>query len=213
VSASGAPGRAEIEEALAGVYARPEFIERGPPAWQTALARIFEPVVDFFDRFFERVAPGPAEAGYLVWLIGGILGLIAIVVIAGWIRWALTGRGRDPFARRPRRRSSAPEPGRPTAVEEWEARARGLAAAGRLREAALALYQALLLRLEASGSVRVDPAKTPGDYRREARGHEAGFRVLDEFLRGFEPIAFGNRPVDAVAYERLTRLAAGGAAG
>ncbi|HEX2189183.1 MAG TPA: DUF4129 domain-containing protein [Longimicrobiaceae bacterium] len=39
-------------------------------------------------------------------------------------------------------------------------------------------------------------------------------RVLDAFLRGFEPVAFGGRPLDREGYDALRRIAGqGGAAG
>jgi hypothetical protein len=91
---------------------------------------------------------------------------------------------------------------------EWEEEAARAAAAGRFRDAAVALYQALLLRLEAGGVLRYDPAKTPGDYRREARRDPRAAGALTAFLRGFEPVVFGGRALDAAGYDRL-RGAAG----
>jgi hypothetical protein len=81
-------------------------------------------------------------------------------------------------------------------------------AEGRLREASLALYNALVLRLDARGAVRFDPAKTPGDYRREVRANPAVARPFAAFVRGFEPVVFGGRALDPDGYERL-RAAAG----
>jgi hypothetical protein len=90
----------------------------------------------------------------------------------------------------------------------WESAAAAAAAAGRWREASLALYQVLLHRLDAVGAVRYDAAKTPGDYRRELRRDRGALGVLDAFLGPFEPIAFGGRPADAVIFERLRDAAA-----
>jgi hypothetical protein len=61
--------------------------------------------------------------------------------------------------------------------------------------------------------VRFDPAKTPGDYRREARKHPAVGPGLGGFLRHFEPVAFGGRPVDGARYERLRAAAEAAARG
>jgi hypothetical protein len=97
---------------------------------------------------------------------------------------------------------------RPRSAVDWEAEAARLAAEGRLREASAALYQALLLRLDGRGAVRFDPAKTPGDYRREARPHPEAARALTGFLRLFEPVAFGGRGLDAEGWERMRTAAA-----
>jgi hypothetical protein len=96
----------------------------------------------------------------------------------------------------------------PRTAADWEGAARRAAAEGRLREAALALYNALVLRLDARGALRFDPAKTPGDYRREVRANPEVARPFAAFVRGFEPVVFGGRALDAEGYERL-RAAAG----
>ncbi|MDB4950595.1 MAG: hypothetical protein JWM27_3244, partial [Gemmatimonadetes bacterium] len=93
----------------------------------------------------------------------------------------------------------------------WDEEARRAAAAGRLRDAAVATYHALLLRLDTRGVVRFDPSKTPGEYRREAWRDPAVAGALAGFLRLFEPVVFGGRPLDGTGYERL-RAAAGEAA-
>src|SRR5690606_18084059 len=97
-------------------------------------------------------------------------------------------------------------PAEPMGAEGREQRAAALAAQGRWREAALALYQGRLHRLPAAGLVRLDPAETSGDYRRESRRDPASYRLLDTFLRRFEPLAFGGRPVDAAAFDSLREL-------
>ena len=93
---------------------------------------------------------------------------------------------------------------------EWEARARRAAAEERWRDAAMALYQALLHRLDERGAVRYDAAKTPGEYRRESRRDVGAARMLEGFLRVWEPVAFGGRGADETVYSGLRELAAEG---
>jgi hypothetical protein len=201
------PTTERVGRALEEVYARPEFA--GPDA-VTLMDRIREllwrALVWFFDlvgglRALEHTAP------VLFWIIVAWLVVSALAILGHLLYTTFTAVGLGERAVR----AGAPAPAaavpRPRSASDWEAAARRAAQEGRFREASLALYQALLLRLDARGAVRFDPAKTPGDYRREARGHPEA-RVLASFLRAFEPVAFGGRSLDPDGYERL-RAAAG----
>lgn len=205
------PSTAEVDRALREVYSRPEFAERKLVPWLqwvvdrwNALKAAFREVVTRLE-VLERTAP------VLYWLIVGWLVLSALAILAHFGATAYGAwRGRERTSAAAREGEIAPRG--PLGAAEWEAEARRAAAEGRLRDAALALYQALLLRLDARGVVRYDPAKTPGEYRWEAmaRGEAA---VLEPFLRGFEPVAFGGRALDGAGYERLRRIAAEGGVG
>lgn len=198
------PTRPAVAEALERVYARPEL---SPPA-----PGPLDPVREWIDRFWSAVrrffAPLgdlQGDAPWLYWLIIVSLALLGLAIVGYFLHQTLSGLGRAPD----RPEAGAAEPGaRARTAPAWDALAAKLAGEGRYREAALALYQALLLRLETAGALRYDPAKTPGDYRREARPHPQG-RALAAFLRGFEPVAFGGRPIAADGYERLRATAAG----
>jgi hypothetical protein len=89
----------------------------------------------------------------------------------------------------------------------WEAAARAAAAAGRFRDAAIALYLAAVLRLEERGILRYHAGKTPGDYRAEARLHPESRGPFDTFIRQFLPVAFGARTPDAAAFHALRTTA------
>jgi hypothetical protein len=206
------PTAAQVDEALRRTYARPELAPHEPGAldglrewWRQVWARIGS----WFDRFGDLRTDSPV----VYWIVIGVL-VAAALGILGYLLWStLVGMGDRGAVDRSETRSAGSAPNaRARSAAEWEAAARRAAAAGRYREAALALYQALLLRLEAAGVVRYDPAKTPGDYRREARRDPRASGALTAFLRGFEPAIFGGRALDGEGYERL-RAAASGAGG
>ncbi|WP_420129672.1 DUF4129 domain-containing protein [Longimicrobium sp.] len=207
---TGIPTAAQVDEALRRTYARPELAPREPGAldglrawWRQFWAR----VGDWFDQFGNLRDASPL----VYWAVIGTL-VAAGLAIIGYLLWStlLRMEARD---LPDRSREARPGPGstnaRARSAAEWEEEARRAAAAGRYREAAVALYQALLLRLEAAGAVRYDPAKTPGDYRREVRRDPDAAGALTAFLRGFEPAVFGGRALDGEGYERLRAAAAG----
>ena len=200
------PTSAQVERALDEVYRQPEFVApvRQPGLWDwigeqigKALAKVFEWLSGF--RGMQEAAP------VVFWIVVVLLSATAIALL-GHLIYSSTdafggGRGRASADDEPRGRG-------PRTAADWEADARRAAGEGRLRDAALSLYQALVLRLDARGALRFDPAKTPGDYRREVRANPEVARPFTTFLRGFEPVAFGGRALDADGYERL-RDAAG----
>ncbi|HEX5870227.1 MAG TPA: DUF4129 domain-containing protein [Longimicrobium sp.] len=210
---AGIPTPAQVDEALRRTYARPALKPREPGAldglrewWRQLWARIGQ----FFDRFGDLRSDSP----FLYWLVIGVL-VAAALAIVGYLLWStllrMEARGGESGAQGAPRPAAAPN-ARARTAPEWEEAARRAAAEGRYREAAVALYQALLLRLEAAGALRYDPAKTPGDYRRETRRDPRAAGMLTAFLRGFEPAVFGGRALDGDGYERL-RAAASGAGG
>lgn len=201
------PTSPQVERALGEVYSRPEFAAqtRAPDVW----ARVRQWVVEALGQVMEWLGGFRMmqEAKPVVfWLVVAGLSIIAAALLAHLIR---TGSSAFTW-----KRDAAPEEGAtggrrgPRTANDWEAEARRAAGEGRLRDAALALYMALVLRLDARGALRFDPAKTPGDYRREVRKDPEVARPFATFLRGFEPVAFGGRALDADGYERL-RAAAG----
>lgn len=190
------PTAAEVEEALAAVYSRPEFTPHEPSAFARMLGEAWAWLRARIAEMLQWIGADVEDVGWL----GFALLAVALLLIGIWLVRALgdaaRSRGRASVAR------PAPvEPASPRA-DEWEIQAQAAASAGRWAEATLALYQAVVLRLEERGALRYDEAKTPGDYRREAR------RALDAapfevFLGLFEPIAFGRRPADEEGYAAL----------
>lgn len=202
------PTAAEIQQAVVEVYTRPEFEQR--LTWRdwlmARLGRVFGWIGEQLDWLRGLRTTHPVIFWIIVaWMVVALLALVAHIV---WTAVQVARRADgDPAA------PKAKTPGRqvPRTAADWEAEAARLAGEGRLREAAAALYQALLLRLDALGVVRMDASKTPGDYRREARKHPEAARALGGFLRLFEPVAFGGRDLDADGWERMKAAAAEGA--
>jgi hypothetical protein len=199
------PAHAQVEQAVREVFRQPEFAEvhRQPGVWDWIVAQLLDAlrrVLGYLARFVELRDTAPL----IYWVVVVWLGLTALALLGHILYTSASAFARD------RAHGGADEPAvrGPRGAAEWEAMARRAAAEGRLREAALALYHAVLLRLDARGAVRYDPSKTPGDYRREVRAHPDAARPFAAFLRGLEPVAFGGRALDADGYERL-RAAAG----
>lgn len=202
------PTPAETERALREVYARPEFAPPSPSPIREWLADVWNGFREFLAGLFPGVQLGEGSGRLLFWMIIALLAITALGIaihLAGVAtgRWRARDRSRAGVAK-----NAGVSP--PLRAEDWEARAGRAAEEGRWREAALALYQALLLRLHDRGAVRYDPAKTPGEYRREVRGDPEAKQTLNGFLRLWEPVAFGGRALDAAGWEML-RSAAGGA--
>ncbi len=200
------PSAAQVDRALREVYAQPEFVARTKPPGLMDLIR--EQIGKAIGWLVDRLSGVGAvrEAGPVVFYIVVVLlaaaaiGLLAHIFYTSGIAFS-RDRGGAP-------RGDAVGPRGPRTAADWESAARRAAAEGRLREASLALYNALVLRLDARGALRFDPAKTPGDYRREVRGNPEVARPFAAFVRGFEPVVFGGRALDPDGYERL-RAAAG----
>lgn len=197
----------EVAAALARVYARPEFSEQRlhpllqwvVDTWNAIESWIGERLLSFAQ--LEHTAP------VLFWLVLAGLGLMLVAALGHIVfalRRAVRGQERHAHAR-----DATPV----TRLEErdpahWERRARDAAAAGRFREAALALYHAVVLRLDQQGAVRFRPGKTAGEYRREALRAAALGRPFERFLRIFHPLAFGPRTPDSAGWESLRSKAA-----
>lgn len=202
------PDAVQVQRAVAAVYRRPEFAEHhGFGEWlREQTARIDE----FFGELLASLANLRSTNPVLFWIILAWLAATALAIV-GHLVWTAVQASR--LAREDAPSAKRTPAGKPRTAADWEDEAVRLAAAGRLREASAALYQALLLRLDAREVVRFDPSKTPGDYRREARRHPQAAKALTAFLRLFEPVAFGGRDLDAEGWERMRTVAAEGARG
>lgn len=200
------PTAAQVDDALRRTYARPELQPPEPG--------LMDAVREWWRGLWSRIGDWMDGLGgvspIVYWAIIILLVAVALGII-GYLLWStlLRMEARGGGFREAAPAHAGATNARARTAAEWEEEARRAAAQGRYREAAMALYQALLLRLEAAGAVRYDPAKTPGDYRREARHDPRAAGALTAFLRGFEPAVFGGRPLDGEGYERLRAAAAG----
>ena len=201
------PTQAEVDQAVAAVFQRPEFTAPALSGPLTRLAEWYQQVRAAIGEWLARLFVSNGGGTLLFWIFVAWLALTALALGIYFARSARRGW-------RARERGLAAASGGQvpdlTGAAEWEVRARSAAAEERWRDAALALYQALLYRLDERGAVRYDAAKTPGDYRREARRDQGTARLLDGFLRAWEPVAFGSRGADASGYSGLRELAAEG---
>jgi hypothetical protein len=202
------PDSAAVGRALEAAFARPELAPPSPSPLRVWLAGVWNAFWEWVRGFFPGLQVGTQELRVLSYVVIALLVIAAVVVLlflAGVAGEWWTGRERRaPSGSDALRQHDADEV---TGAEGWEAFARRAAERGEWRTAVLALYQALLLRLDEHGALRYDAAKTPGDYRREVRSDPALGRAFEAFLRGFEPVAFGTRPLDGAAYGRLRVLA------
>jgi hypothetical protein len=195
-------GSAEVQAALAEVLARPAFQAPEPGPLARLLAWIGDRILFLLAPLFQRFQLAELGASWFPWLIRGALALAAVLLVVHIVR-ALART--DPAAAHRTRGASAPDA---LATErDWASEADRAAASGHFHEAVLALYQALLLRLGERRLIRLDPAKTPGDYRRELRSHPAAAGALDRFLALFEPAAYGGRQPDRDSFERIRERA------
>jgi hypothetical protein len=198
-----APTAAEVREALTRVLARPEFADAPASGLAAWLARLREAIRAAYMSLLERLNLVDTGSELLLRVLWFWLAVTALLLVAHVVS-SLAGvhRGRERAAPRARR-GMATARGAPV---DWLHAAERAAEEGRFRDAVLAVYQALLERLQRQGLIRYDAAKTPGDYRRELRGNPQPARGLDRFLQHFEPVAFGGREPDRVAFERLRAL-------
>ena len=65
----------------------------------------------------------------------------------------------------------------------------------------------VLIQLSSDGRLRFDEWKTPGDYMAELAGNPALGEPFEEFVSDFTSVAFGRRPPDRAAVDRLLRRA------
>lgn len=202
------PDALQVQRAVVTVYKRPEFAEHhGFGEWVRDMTGR---IVDFFAELVGSLATLRTTMPVLFWIIIVWLAATAVAIVGHlvWTAIQASRLGRDDAPGVKKARAE-----KPRTATDWEDEALRLAAAGKLREAAAALYQAFLLRLDAREVVRFDPSKTPGDYRREARKHPESAKALTAFLRLFEPVAFGGRDLDTEGWERMRTTVAEGARG
>jgi hypothetical protein len=197
------PDAAEVGRALDRVFARREFTTRELPGLLQLLRDTWDSFRSWISSQLLRMLPDSVPPA-LGWLVLGLLVLLAAWSLAVLVRGELARR-------RPRRQVAAgavPAAPGPRDAAAWEAAARDAAAAGRFRDAALALYVATVLRLEERGTVRYHAGKTPGDYRSEVKADPTTGPSFDLFVRQFLPVAYGPRSPDAGSFNSLRSAAA-----
>lgn len=165
-------------------------------SFQMSIAqRVYHWLREAFDRLLEYLH-GSQSAGRIA--IG--LGILLALLVAA----------RLVLAARARRDTGAVEDravGRTSGEDPWRAAER-LADAGRLEEAAHAIYRGVLEGVAHGDRLRLDPSKTSGDYARELRARgSARYAPFRAFARRFDVAVYGHGGCHADAIAELYRLA------
>src|SRR5688572_952078 len=179
-----------LAAALERVYARPEFAGRSTPGLLDYLAALWRQFVSWLGRIFIRPELFADWSPIVLRMVIGLLVAVAVGA-AAYLIWITVSH----LLSRPR--GSGPPPvvtGAPKGIADWEAEARRAESEGRLRDAAIALYHAAILRLQEHGTLLFRIGKTPEEYRREVRADPAVAASFDRIVRYFLPLAFGPSP-------------------
>lgn len=197
------PSVAEVSGALERILDGPEFTVLEQPVSSRIFDWVLGKIVDFLAWLFPDITLGAGEASVIFWIVTILLATISALLLLRLLRVRGHGRGERSGVGLQVERSAASR-----SAEEWESIARDLAKRGRWREAALALYQAVVLRLGETQLLRIHRSKTPGDYRYEIRRKDAATAALfTTFVRLFEPVAFGTDRASPDAYGALADAA------
>lgn len=151
---------------------------------------------DLLEQLARRFHHGPSLRA-----IGlGVAGLLVLFVIA---RSVSASRARDNRAGGSTRRRGAGAAGE----DPWLI-ADALGRQGRFEDAAHALYRGVIQAIGQRERLRLDPAKTSGDYARELRHRGApSLAPFRDFIVRFDVVVYGHRPADEVALAELLHLA------
>jgi len=200
-----------VRRVLTAVLSDPEFEERMPSHVTTLFGRAWEWIsslvskaLGWLFRDTDFTAPSWHVAGWIFVLMGAAVGV--------WLLVRLTRIGLQALRRDGGRRdaSGGSRAARERTAADWEALAREASRGQRWREASLALYHAVVLRLAEAGRLKPSASKTPGDYRKELAGGAASgdlHVVVADFLHSFERVAFARSLPIAADYHRLRDMA------
>jgi hypothetical protein len=137
----------------------------------------------------------------LHWVVVGVLVAIGAAIVAHVVYLVITNAGAGPSLRGHGARGAQPP-------DPW-AETQRLATAGDYTGAAHALYAALLGAIARRDTLRLDPAKTAGDYARALRRSSSPrFAAFREFARAYEMVVYGLGTCDRTRYDRLLAIAA-----
>jgi hypothetical protein len=195
---------------LETVLAAPEFGDLDPGAWsrppEPAPERARREDLDLSRLRLER---GEGASGFTV---------LAVVLVALAVGAALAVAFLGLTSRRRARPPPAPAPpvAPPPALgldalardpSEWRAEADAWAARGEYREAMRRLYLSVLVTLHRARAIEYDRSRTNGDYLRRFQGGPPERALFRDLTRAFDFGWYGERPVDAPAYEEFSRRA------
>lgn len=176
--------RAQLERVLA----RREFRElAGPGALQKFVARVEQWLFDKFVRLLRRLHINAKAGNVIAWAVIGL----ALALLCYWVWKRL--RPSSPPAKAP---SSAMDSASKTS-RQWLDEALAAAERGDYREAIHCSYWAAITRLEDSGVLTRDRARTPRESLRQLDSRPNDQKTLRDLTRHFELVWYGYRPASA----------------
>ncbi|MDB4879151.1 MAG: hypothetical protein JWL60_597 [Gemmatimonadetes bacterium] len=181
-----------VHDTVAAVMRTPPF-QRS--VQRTLLDRLLGWLAQGLDWLGRQLGGVPSGRTVVIWLT-------AIVALALLVRLLLSAqaRGAQGHAGAAGRRIRAGE-------DPWRAADR-LAAEGDHEGAVHALYRGVLAALAARDGLRLDPAKTSGDYLRELRARGSpSHQPFRAFARRFDAAVYGYGVIDAALVADLRALA------
>ncbi|MGH7665024.1 MAG: DUF4129 domain-containing protein [Gemmatimonadaceae bacterium] len=189
------PNEEAIRDSIAAVF---EAFRFDRSVRQTLWDRLME----WLGALLAPIGRAVADSQDLRELMLGVLVALGVAILLRIALVAAARRGRSEIAAgvRGRRRPGA-------RGDPWIA-AREHAAAGQFTDAAHALYMALLGSIAQRERLRLDPAKTVGDYVRELRARSSSLLTrFRDFARSYETIVYGMTECDREHYNELHALA------
>jgi Domain of unknown function (DUF4129) len=174
---------------LDAVLARREFSGlHGPTELQILEARLARWVVEQIVKLLTRLHLRTEVGNVVGWIVIGI----AFVFLCWWLWDRLATLTPKPES------SAAADVAGHASSRAWLDEALAAADRGEYREAVHCAYWAAIARLEDSGRLSRDRARTPRESLRQLRAANSGEReTLRELTRSFELVWYGYRPVSA----------------
>ena len=190
---------AERVWAPAAVHDTVEAVVRGSAFRRTLQSSIAERLMEWLSEWLTRLAHALRGAPSARALAIGVAGALVIGIA---VRAFVAARARDAEA------LAASRAARRGATQDPWGDADRLLADGRFEEAAHALYHGVLSGVARRERLRLDPAKTSGDYARELRGRGSpSYAAFRAFVRGFDVAVYGYAGCTPESLGELRRLA------
>jgi len=183
---SGPPDE-EVRGRLDGIFKRREFAGlRGPSELQLLEARIGRWITNQLLRLLSHLHISSRSGNLLGWMVIGI----AFLTLSYWVWKRLAGYARAPEAENAKELADATS-------RQWLEEALAAAERGEFREAIHCGYWAAVTRLEDSGILARDRARTPRESLRQLDARPSEHKALGELTRHFELTWYGYRPASA----------------
>lgn len=183
----------------AAVHDTVEAVVRGAAFRRSLQTSVAERLLQWLSEGLSRVSQFLRGAPSARTIALGAVGALVLVVI---VRLVVAARARDVEA------LATAYGGRATLADDPWQQADRLAAAGQFEEAAHAMYRGVLSGLARRERVRLDPAKTSGDYARELRRRGApSYGAFRTFVRRFDVAVYGYGGCTADSVAELRQLA------